>query len=899
LAGRLRHAGVGAAIAAVVVFATGGVGIGTAGAFTGGTLSCGQPVTAGITLTKDLNCSSFGGSFLLDVTQSGVTINLNGHTIYGPLTGYDAVTAVVDDADGMILENGKIARVGHGVSLRHVAGSSVTGITFSLGTSRANYGIQANDGSSNSFSQLTGTSLKNLVWLQRETRDTVSSNTSHGATNAFLDEGGANDTLSGNSAFGDVDNSYVCDSCSGVSFTGNLSQATADENGFLDSSPAGNDSYTSNTVGASGGDGFNLSGGRPFNVQNNTVQSTVSFGISIRDGYYDNGSGDETTFPGSTVSGNIVSGSLTANEIDVVDPIGATVANNTASGAKEDGVSISGVGLSTMAFTGNTAKTNHGDGIQLSEGEPGAEPTFSGNTASTNGNYGIEYDPFTLGTAWDGHGSIARNNGGSADCANISCAGPTNTTLPAISGAPTDGQALTGTRGSWSISGINPSYVYAWLRCDASGSNCIPVTGAGVKHTLAHADVGSTYRFQVTATDDNGSTQAQSAATAVVAPLAPVNTAPPTITGNAAEGSTLTGRIGSWNLYGGATLSFQWFRCDNAGTNCSDTGMTSATYLLTPPDIGSTLQFRVTATNSAASVSASSIPTAVVVGVAPANTALPGFSGTVAAGYTLTGRLGSWKGTSPVAFAYQWLRDGSAIGGATNSTFALTDADVGHGVSLQVTATNSYGQQTVTSAAATVSGGVAPSNTSPPTIGGSALDGAKLTAHPGAWAGSPTIAIAYQWYRCDAGGGNCAAIDGQTASSYTLTQDDEGSTMVLQATGTNAYGSQSALSAATAVVTSNAPNNTGAPHISGTPKTGHVLTGNKGTWTGAAPIAFAYQWLLCDASGDICLPISGAVDTTLTIDPSYVGHAIRLQVSASNADGTYPNIWTDPVFVSS
>src|SRR5512146_1096265 len=48
-----------------------------------------------------------------------------------------------------------------------------------------------------------------------------------------------------------------------------------------------------------------------------------------------------------------------------------------------------------------------------------------------------------------------------------------------------------------------------------------------------------------------------------------------------------------------------------------------------------------------------------------------------------------------------------------------------------------------------------PSNTSPPTITGTAVAGETLTAGPGSWTGTPPISYALAWQRCDAAGGNC------------------------------------------------------------------------------------------------------------------------------------------------
>lgn len=46
-------------------------------------------------------------------------------------------------------------------------------------------------------------------------------------------------------------------------------------------------------------------------------------------------------------------------------------------------------------------------------------------------------------------------------------AAPTNTTQPAITGTPAQGQTLTATQGTWS--GDPTSYVYQWVRCPPSG----------------------------------------------------------------------------------------------------------------------------------------------------------------------------------------------------------------------------------------------------------------------------------------------------------------------------------------------------------------------------------------------------------------------------------------------
>ncbi len=77
--------------------------------------------------------------------------------------------------------------------------------------------------------------------------------------------------------------------------------------------------------------------------------------------------------------------------------------------------------------------------------------------------------------------------------------------------------------------------------------------------------------------------------------------------------------------------------------------------------------------------------------VAPVNTIAPAITGTAQVGQTLTCSSGTWTGTAPITYAYQWKRNGSNIGGATNSTYTLVTADAGTTVSCTVTATNGAG----------------------------------------------------------------------------------------------------------------------------------------------------------------------------------------------------------------
>jgi hypothetical protein len=103
--------------------------------------------------------------------------------------------------------------------------------------------------------------------------------------------------------------------------------------------------------------------------------------------------------------------------------------------------------------------------------------------------------------------------------------------------------------------------------------------------------------------------------------------------------------------------------------------------------------------------------------IVPANTVLPTISGTAVVGGVLGATAGTWSGTTPMSYAYQWRACDSAggncsnIGGATSSSYTLTTSQVGMTIRVLVTATNAAGSA---SALSTQSGLVANATTPPP-----------------------------------------------------------------------------------------------------------------------------------------------------------------------------------------
>ena len=174
---------------------------------------------------------------------------------------------------------------------------------------------------------------------------------------------------------------------------------------------------------------------------------------------------------------------------------------------------------------------------------------------------------------------------------------------------------------------------------------------------------------------------------------------------------------------------------------------------------------------------------------------------------------------------------------------------------------------------------------SPPVLSGTAQVGEALATSTGDWQSSAALTFAYQWYRCDSGGANCAAIPGATAESYTASGDDLGLTLRVEVEATHSTTSISARSHASALVKPTPPSPTAMPTITGTAKPGMSLSvASSGSWSGS--VALSYQWLNCDSDGGECVDIPGATSTSYAVTNSDIDDTIRIAVRAVGAGGT-------------
>ncbi|MGA9860269.1 MAG: hypothetical protein WBQ18_20550 [Solirubrobacteraceae bacterium] len=465
----------------------------------------------------------------------------------------------------------------------------------------------------------------------------------------------------------------------------------------------------------------------------------------------------------------------------------------------------------------------------------------------------------------------------------VTAASPGNTAPPALSGAPVRGLPIASTLGTWN--GNGNSYSFQWQR-SADGTTWTSIAGAtNSSYAPVVADEGDVVRIVVTATNDDGTVSAVSAASNTVAASAPVNTVVPTITGAPQRGTVLTSSVGTWLGVANA-YAYQWQSSPDGSAWTDIGGATTGTYALGVADEGKQIRLLITATNLDGSVSAPSLPTAVIPVARPVNTVAPTISGTAGRGFLLSATPGTWGGIGN-SLAYQWQSstDGTTwtdIAGANQTTYALGIGDEGTRVRVLVTASNPDGTVSAPSAASAIVASAPPVNTVAPTTLGIARRGSTLSSTSGTWSGTNSV-FTLQWQR-SADGTTWTNIAGATGALYTLGAADEGDTVRLLVTATNPDGTASAPSGATATVAASPPVNTAVPVITGAAQRTTTLTASSGSWSGVGNV-LAYQWQR-SANGSAWTPITGATTAAYTLATADEGDYVRVLVTATNPDGS-------------
>jgi len=363
----------------------------------------------------------------------------------------------------------------------------------------------------------------------------------------------------------------------------------------------------------------------------------------------------------------------------------------------------------------------------------------------------------------------------------------------------------------------------------------------------------------------------------------PTNTSPPVIGGNPRVGETLRAEPGGWTGSPAPAYGNQWQRKARDDPEWRDVkGATASNYLLTQEDREGMIRVGVTATNTAGSQTAYSLPTEKIA-QAPTPTSPPTIEGEPREGAVLTVSRGGWTAWPEASYSYQWERSApegetwEPIPHARGSTYQLVRDDVGTRLRVEETATNDAGSSSQKSAPTEPISGT-PVNTVPPSIPPDAREGETLTASPGAWTGWP-LPFTYQWQRASRDVEDWQDVTDARESGYRLTSDDVGN-RVRVAVSVEAV---PASSAPTSVV-KGAPTIKEAPTIEGAAKVGGTLTVEAVPASGWPAPTESYQWQRLPAGATEWVP-TGVTLGTYEITDADVSAPLRVVHTASSPEG--------------
>jgi len=372
------------------------------------------------------------------------------------------------------------------------------------------------------------------------------------------------------------------------------------------------------------------------------------------------------------------------------------------------------------------------------------------------------------------------------------------------------GNTLTASNTLADVDGIG-AITYQWL------SNGSVISGANqVNYILSASDIGKIISVKANYTDSGGTAESVfSGTTTAILPMGnSLPTGNVTISGVAQQNKILSVTNTLSDLNGLGVINYQWLSNGVAISNAIQ-----SSYTLSQADVGNIISVKASYFDALGTKeNVTSLPTAKIENVNDAPIGNVTITGSAAMNQLLTASNNLADADGLGLISYTWLRDGAAINDAVQSTYSLTQVDVGKKISVKASYTDLLGTaENITSNSVIPVKFINHLPTGGVTLSGAGLKGQILTATNNLADADGLGAISYTWLN------NGVAIPNATQSTYKLTQIDTGQYVSVKASYIDLQSTSESATSGTILVSANqAP--TGAVTIKGFSTWGTTLS---------------------------------------------------------------------------
>jgi hypothetical protein len=498
--------------------------------------------------------------------------------------------------------------------------------------------------------------------------------------------------------------------------------------------------------------------------------------------------------------------------------------------------------LSSTAVSTGTSPYSY----QWLEEAPGAT-SYSSISGATSSSYSFATSGSTTTGSYNFELKVTDSVGAVVTSSAVSVKVDSALVVPTVSASlGTVDQGQTSALSSTTVTTGTSPYSYQWLEEAPGATSYLSISGA-TSSSYSFVTTGSTttgtYSFELKVTDSASTSVAvTSTAVSVAVNVAPtVSVSPTSWTMDIGQSKTFSATASGGS---GSYSSYQWYVGGSA-----QSGKTASTFSYSPASSGS-YSVTVTVTDSLGATSAQSSAASVTVAASPTVSIAPVGPLTLDVGQSTTFTATSTGGLGTIN--YQWYLGGSAVSGATGSTYSFSGSVGSYSVTCKVTDSASTPVTSPASNAVSITVSASPTVSIVP-VGPLTLDvGQVQTFTATASGGSGTIN--YQWYLDGSAVGSNSASYSYTASgsshSVTCKVTDSASTPVTSPVS-NAVSVKvdSALVAPTVSASAGTVDQTQTSSLASTAASG-----------GTSP--YSYQWLEEAPGATTYSLISGAISSS-------------------------------------